>query len=185
MQIQTTQNLGTVLKKLLAFGTPPADTFLYQNIAQKIQSKDEDNTQDFIKKIEKRYAKAKAKILSRPAQSTQKKLSKKAQKIALYTDDICKHYGEVDEKLLLNVIKSLSTSIYKDSTETLCFDKPKELLTVRRNFLIKKLSVKRSEKVLDKSIQAIQDEVKQNTIYRATLYYRLAQKFKKESVLNR
>ena len=114
-----------------------------------------------------------------------KKGSKRDEKIALYIKDIKKHYGEVDEDFVAIVVKNLGPSIYRKDAELVSCSDPKELDTVRRNFLIKKLGIDASKAVLDAAIQDVCEELKGvRTKYRATFYYTLAKKFKKESVLN-
>lgn len=123
--------------------------------------------------------------------STEKKTSKKAagtkksEKLALYAKDIKKHYGKVDSDFLEIIVKNLGSSIYKKDAELVSCSDPKELDTVRKNFLMKKLSIDASQKVLDAAIQDVCEELKETKIkYRATFYYSLAKKFKKESVLS-
>lgn len=117
--------------------------------------------------------------------SSQPKGSKRAEKIALYIKDIKKHYGEVDEDFVAIIVKNLGPSIYKRDAETVACSDPKELDTVRRNFLVKKLGIDASRGVLDAAIQDVCAELKGvRTKYRATFYYALAKKFKKESVLS-
>ncbi|SFV51624.1 Mll1468 protein [hydrothermal vent metagenome] len=116
--------------------------------------------------------------------STQKG-SKRAEKIALYIKDIKKHYGEADKDFVTIIVKNLGPSIYRKDAELVSCSDPKELDTVRRNFLVKKLGLKLSKKDLDTAIQEVCLELKSTRKkYRATFYYRLAQKFKKESVLS-
>ena len=111
--------------------------------------------------------------------------AKKAAKIALYVKDITKHYGEVDEDFLAIIVKNLGPSIYRKDAELVSCSDPKELDTVRRNFLTKKLGIDASKAVLDAAIQDVCEELKGvRTKYRATFYYRLAKKFKKESFLS-
>jgi len=114
-----------------------------------------------------------------------KTTTKKAEKIALYTKDIQKHYGEVDNDFLAIIVKNLGPSIYKKDAELVSCSDPKELNTVRKNFLIKKLGIDASQKVLDAAIEDVCKELKATRKkYRATFYYSLAKKFKKESVLS-
>jgi len=111
--------------------------------------------------------------------------SKKAAKIALYIKDIKKHYGKVDEEFVAIIVKNLGPSIYKKDAELVSCSDPKELDTVRKNFLKKKLSIDASKGVLDAAIQDVCSELKGvRNKYRATFYYALAKKFKKESVLS-
>lgn len=122
-----------------------------------------------------------------PAKKSVKKASttKKAEKIALYTKDIQKHYGEVDSDFLAIIVKNLGPSIYKKDAELVSCSDPKELNTVRKNFLMKKLGIDASQKVLDAAIEDVCEELKSTRKkYRATFYYSLAKKFKKESVLS-
>ncbi|MBA1419590.1 MAG: DUF2853 family protein [Epsilonproteobacteria bacterium] len=105
--------------------------------------------------------------------------------MALYIKDIKKHYGEVDEAFVAIVVKNLGPSIYRKDAELVSCSDPKELDTVRRNFLMKKLGIEASQGVLDAAIQDVCTELKGvRTKYRATFYYALAKKFKKESVLS-
>jgi hypothetical protein len=111
--------------------------------------------------------------------------AKKAAKIALYIKDIKKHYGEVDEEFVAIIVKNLGPSIYKRDAELVSCSDPKELDTVRKNFLMKKLGINASQGVLDAAIADVCEELKSTrTKYRATFYYSLAKKFKKESVLS-
>lgn len=83
------------------------------------------------------------------------------------------------------IVKNLGPSIYRRDAELVSCSDPKELDTVRRNFLIKKLGIDASKGVLDAAIQDVCVELKGvRTKYRATFYYALAKKFKKESVLS-
>lgn len=131
----------------------------------------------------------KATTTKKASSSTKKspatKGSKRDEKIALYIKDIKKHYGEVDEAFVAIVVKNLGPSIYRKDAELVSCSDPKELDTVRRNFLMKKLGIEASQGVLDAAIQDVCTELKGvRTKYRATFYYALAKKFKKESVLS-
>ncbi len=118
------------------------------------------------------------------ATSGKAKGGKRAEKIALYAKHIKKYYGEVDRDFLTLVVKNLGPSIYKKNAETISCSDPKELKTVRKNFLIKKLGIDASDGVLNAAIQDVCEELKSSrTKYRATFYYALAKKFKKESAL--
>ena len=111
--------------------------------------------------------------------------AKKAEKIALYIQDIKKHYGEVDEDFVAIIVKNLGPSIYKKDAELVSCSDPKELDTVRKSFLMKKLGIDASQGVLDAAIADVCEELNATrTKYRATFYYALAKKFKKESVLS-
>jgi len=133
----------------------------------------------------KTKAKTETKKVTAKKTSTKPATTKKAEKIALYTKDIQKHYGEVDNDFLAIIVKNLGPSIYKKDAELVSCSDPKELNTVRKNFLMKKLGIDASQKVLDAAIEDVCEELKATrTKYRATFYYSLAKKFKKESVLS-
>ena len=138
----------------------------------------------------KTTTKKKVPTTTKKATSTKKssspaKGSKRDAKIALYIEDIKKHYGEVDEAFVAIIVKNLGPSIYRRDAELVSCSDPKELDTVRRNFLMKKLGIDASQAVLDAAIQDVCTELKGvRTKYRATFYYSLAKKFKKESVLS-
>ena len=111
--------------------------------------------------------------------------SKREEKIAHYAKDITKHYGKVDETFLTLIVKNLGPSIYRTNAELVSCSDPKELATVRRNFLINKLGLDASKEVLDAAIEDVCKELKEaKQKYRATFYYALAKKFKKESALS-
>ena len=111
--------------------------------------------------------------------------SKKEAKLALYSADITKHYGKVDEAFLAIVVKNLGPSIYRKDAELVSCSDPKELDTVRKNFLVKKLQMKESDDVLNDAIKEVCTELKASrNKYRATFYYALAKKFKLESKLS-
>ena len=111
--------------------------------------------------------------------------AQKAAKIALYIKDIKKHYGTVDEEFVAIIVKNLGPSIYKKDAELVSCSNPKELDTVRKSFLMKKLGIDASIGVLNAAIQDVCTELKGvRNKYRATFYYALAKKFKKESALS-
>ena len=88
----------------------------------------------------------------------------------------------VDSKLLVAVAKSLGPSLYKeDSKRVSCSDK-KELETVKKNFLIKKLGLKDAPK-LDDAVKEVCTEMgaKNRNKYRAIFYYLLTKKMKKSA----
>jgi len=133
----------------------------------------------------KKTATKKTMSKSKSTKKEKSTLSKKDIKIALYAKDITKHYGEVDNDLLTLIVKNLGPSIYQKNAELVSCSEPKELDTVRRNFLIKKLGIDASKAVLDAAIQDVCAELKGvDDKYRATFYYSLTKKFKKESTLS-
>ena len=116
---------------------------------------------------------------------TTAKGTKKAEKLALYSKALKKQYGEVNEDFLEIIVKNLGPSIYKKDAELVSCSDPKELDTVRKNFLMKKLGLEEDKEILDAAIKEVCEELKESSKkYRALFYYRLAQKFRKESVLS-
>ena len=110
-------------------------------------------------------------------------MSKFDEKVAQYSkfmDDKGLKYN-ADE--LRAVTKGLGPSIYKRDAETVSGSDPKELETVKKNFLIKKLGLADSSK-LDDAIAKVVDTIgkSERNKYRAVFYYMLMKEFKKESV---
>jgi len=140
------------------------------------------------KEVSKKSSTKKSSVKKSTAKKTPKassKPSKRDEKIALYAKDIKKHYGNVDKDFLTIIVKNLGPSIYGRDAELVSCSDPKELDTVRRNFLVKKLGLTASKSVLDAAIQDVCVELKAaSRKYRATFYYTLAKKFKKESALS-
>lgn len=112
--------------------------------------------------------------------------TKREAKIKLYTKDVKKHYGSVDDLFLAIIVKNLGPSIYRKDAELVSCADSKELETVRKNFLIKKLGFDKSEnEMLDGEIKKVCESMKGTRAkYRATFYYILAKNLKKESALS-
>ncbi len=163
---------------------PAKKTVTKKTVSKKAETKTEIAKTTTSKKVTTRNpATKRASTSSKKAPAA--KGSKRDEKIALYVKDIKKHYGEVDEAFVAIVVKNLGPSIYRRDAELVSCSDPKELNTVRRNFLMKKLGIEASQGVLDAAIQDVCTELKGvRTKYRATFYYALAKKFKKESVLS-
>lgn len=92
---------------------------------------------------------------------------------------------EVDEALLKKVTKGLGPSIYKQDACKVSGSDKKELETVKKNFLMKKLGLEDGP-ALD---EAIEETIKifgssNRNKYRAMFYYLLTKKFNKESIYN-
>lgn len=88
-----------------------------------------------------------------------------------------------DEDLLTKVAKGCGPSIYNKDASTVAGSDPKELTTVKNNFLIGKLGLKDSadlDKGIAKAIDTFGSSNKNK--YRAMFYYMLTKEFKKESV---
>ena len=131
---------------------------------------------------EKKKDETKAKV----KKSAAKAPSKRDQKLKLYREDIKKHLGEVDEEFLKIVVKNLGPSIYNKDAESVACSDPKELETVKNNFLVRKLGLpKEDPERLDKEVAKVCEKLKGvKTKYRATFYYMLAKNLGLESKLS-
>jgi hypothetical protein len=111
-------------------------------------------------------------------------MSKRDDLIALYADDLknkCKMTP--DMALLTKVTIGCGPAIYNKDSATVAGSDQSELETVKNNFLIKKLGMADSPKLMD-AINAVIDTYgrSERTKYRAVVYYMLAKHFGKESV---
>ena len=111
-------------------------------------------------------------------------MSKRDELIAKYADDLKNKCGmNPDMDLLTKVTIGCGPSIYKRDSATVSGSDSKELATVKKNFLIKKLGLKDSAE-LDAGIQSVIYTYGSSnpSKYRAVVYYMLTKHFKKESV---
>ena len=110
-------------------------------------------------------------------------MSKFDEKVAKYKKFMDDRNFRSNDDLLKAVTKGLGPSIYKADAETVSGSDPKELATVKNNFLIKKLGLKDGAD-LDKAIDSVMETYgKSNrSKYRPVVYYLLTKHFKKESV---
>jgi len=110
-------------------------------------------------------------------------MSKFDEKVAQYQKFMDTKGLSYDADLLKAVTKGLGPSIYKKDAETVSGSDPKELETVKKNFLIKKLGLADGPE-LDEAIAAVIEKVgkSERNKYRAAVYYLLAVHFGKESV---
>lgn len=110
-------------------------------------------------------------------------MSKFDEKVALYEKFMNERNLSFDAVLLRAVTKGLGPSIYKADAETVSGSDPKELATVKNNFLIKKLGLADGE-ALDTAIAEVVEQIgkSERKKYRAVVYYLLAVKFNKQSV---
>lgn len=114
-------------------------------------------------------------------------MSKRDDLIVKYAADLKDKCGvAVDMDFLTKVTIGCGPSIYNKDAATVSGSDPKELATVKNNFLIKKLGLADSAD-LDKAIDSVIETYgKSNrTKYRAVVYYMLAKHFKKEGVYNK
>lgn len=111
-------------------------------------------------------------------------MSKRDELIAKYAADLknkCKM--DPDMALLTKVTIGCGPSIYSADSETIAASQPKELETVKKNFLIKKLGLKDGPELGAALNSAIETYGKsERNKYRAVVYYMLVKHFKKEKV---
>ena len=110
-------------------------------------------------------------------------MNKFDEKVALYKKfmddrDICSN-----SELLTAVTKGLGPSIYKKDAETVSGSDARELETVKKNFLMKKLGLADTPE-LNEAIGEVMKRIgkSERNKYRAVVYYMLVKKFDKESV---
>lgn len=110
-------------------------------------------------------------------------MSKFDEKVELYKNFMNDKGISFDADLLAAVTKGLGPSIYKRDAETVSGSDPKELETVKKNFLIKKLGLTDGPE-LDEAIAEVVEQLgkSERNKYRAAVYYLLTKKFGKESV---
>ena len=111
-------------------------------------------------------------------------MSKRDELIVKYAADLKDKCGmKADMDLLTKVTIGCGPSIYNKDAATVSGSDPKELATVKNNFLIKKLGLSDSSK-LDAGIASVMDTYGKSNRnkYRAVVYYMLTKHFKKESV---
>lgn len=111
-------------------------------------------------------------------------MSKRDDLIAKYADDLknkCKM--NPDMALLTKVTIGCGPAIYNADSATVAGSDASELETVKNNFLIKKLGLAESPKLME-AINAVIDTYgrSERSKYRAVVYYMLAKHFGKESV---
>ncbi|MFD0993062.1 DUF2853 family protein [Tenacibaculum geojense] len=110
-------------------------------------------------------------------------MSKFDEKVELYKKFMDDKNMRSNTDLLRAVTKGLGPSIYKRDAETVSGSDPKELETVKKNFLIKKLGLNDGPE-LDEAIAEVVERIgkSERNKYRAVVYYLLVKKFDKESV---
>ncbi|WP_378188167.1 DUF2853 family protein [Aquimarina sp. W85] len=113
-------------------------------------------------------------------------MSKRDELITKYAADLKDKIGEnPDMDLLTKVTIGCGPSIYNSDAATVSGSDPKELETVKKNFLIKKLGLSDGPK-LDEAIDAVMEKYGKSNRnkYRAVVYYLLTKHFGKASIYN-
>ncbi len=114
-------------------------------------------------------------------------MSKRDELIAVYEADLKEKCNITPNmELLTKVVIGCGPSIYNKDAATIAGTQESELLTVKNNFLIKKLGLADSAD-LDKAIDSVLETYGKSNKnkYRAVVYYMLAVHFKRESVYNK
>ena len=111
-------------------------------------------------------------------------MGKRDELIAKYAEDLrnkCKMEPDMD--LLTKVTIGCGPSIYDNDAQTVAGSQPKELETVRKNFLVKKLGLKDGPELAEAIDSVIETYGKsERNKYRAVIYYMLTKHFGKEAV---
>ena len=110
-------------------------------------------------------------------------MNKFDEKVALYKKFMDDRDIRSNSELLTAVTKGLGPSIYKKDAETVSGSDPRELETVKKNFLMKKLGLADTPE-LNEKIGEVMERIgkSERNKYRAGVYYMLVKKFDKESV---
>ena len=103
--------------------------------------------------------------------------TKQELKIEKYTSQLKKINVPVNKVLLETVTKSLGAANYKLDAMFVAARDPKELATVNKNFVMKKLGEKDSEKGMKAVLKAAEKMSGIRKKYRAVFYYILAKKY--------
>lgn len=111
-------------------------------------------------------------------------MSKRDDLIVKFAADIKSKFGQdADMDLLTKVAIGLGPAIYNKDASKVSGTDDKELETVKNNFLIKKLGLSDSPKLMEgiNSVVATYGKSEKNK-HRAVVYYMLAKHFGKESI---
>lgn len=113
-------------------------------------------------------------------------MSKRDELIEKFAADIKGNFGETPNMdLLTKVAIGLGPAIYNKDASKVSGTDDKELETVKNNFLIKKLGMSDSPKLMEGVNSVVEKYGKSNkNKYRAVVYYMLAKHFGKESIYN-
>ncbi len=110
-------------------------------------------------------------------------MSKLDELVGKYIEDANKIESNPDVDLLRKIAKSMGPSIYNQDASTVSSSDKKELETVKKNFLMKKLGLSESDN-LDEAIDSVMEKYGKSNRnkYRVVVYYLLAKHFNKESI---
>lgn len=111
-------------------------------------------------------------------------MSKRQELIEKYADDLKNKCGVTpDMDLLTKVTIGCGPSIYNKDASTVAGSDESELMTVKKNFLMKKLGLADSDDLMN-AINSVIDTYgrSERSKYRAVVYYMLVKHFGKESI---
>lgn len=111
-------------------------------------------------------------------------MSKRDELVEKYATHIREKFNQTpDMNLLESVAKGLGPAIYNRDAATVSGSDDKELETVKKNYLVKKLGMSDSPALMAAIKKVIQDYgTSERTKYRAVVYYMLCKHFNKEAV---
>jgi len=111
-------------------------------------------------------------------------MSKRDEKIATMIEEAKKLNLSINDDLISKVAIGLGPVLYNKDTATVACGQPKELETVKNNFLKKKLKLTNSDDELDSAIQEVCEQLgsSNRNKYRVHFYALLTMKFNKESI---
>jgi hypothetical protein len=111
-------------------------------------------------------------------------MSKRDDLIKQYAEDIKAKFGEAaDMALLTKVAVGLGPAIYNADASKVSGSDEKELETVKKNYLIKKLGLKEGPELMS-AVKTVMEKYgsSNRNKHRAVVYYMLCKHFKKASV---
>ncbi len=117
--------------------------------------------------------------------STNIKMNKRDIKLAFYKEEILKYEEKPNFDLLEAITKYLGPSIHNADSELVSTSDEKEVNTVKKSFLKRKLKLSRvDEDILDLAIISVRDifGTTNTKKYRALFYYFLTKKFQLEKI---
>jgi len=111
-------------------------------------------------------------------------MSKRDEKIEAMIAEAKKLDLNISDDLITKVVIGLGPSVYKKDSEVVACGHPKELETVKKNFLKKKLGLTLDDAELDKAIKEVCEQLgsSNRAKKRVHMYALLAMKFDKISV---
>ncbi|WP_417206036.1 DUF2853 family protein [Antarctobacter sp.] len=111
-------------------------------------------------------------------------MGKRDELIAKYAEDLKTKCGmDPDMALLTKVTIGCGPAIYNADASTVASSQEQELITVKDNFLVKKLGLSDGPELMEAINKAVETYGKsERNKYRAVIYYMLTKHFGKESV---